>query len=329
MDHMFRMANLFNQDLNDWDLSNVTTIRSMFIGAYAFNGLISDWNTSNVTDMTAVFYENFAFNQDIGNWDVSSVTTMFDMFKVARAFNQDVSGWNVSSVTNMGQMFMSAQNFNQDISSWGISSVTNMNDMFNGASNFNQNLTSWCVTNISSLPTGFANSSALTSNNYPQWGVCDTVPPSINGVRGSPVSGFFTDDDSNPSNSDIITLELLLSEVVYVDTTTGTPHIELETGDTDGNAIFSSGSGSNTLIFDYVVQDGDITGALDYKSAFSLVLNGATIKDGGNNDLDTTLPNVGSGLSIINYGIIHIKATNPTLYVSACFWRSYPNCKSK
>ena len=48
-----------------------------------------------------------------------------------------------------------------------------------------------------------------------------------------------------------------------------------------------------------------------------MVLNGATIKDGGNNDLDTTLPTVGSGHSIINYGIIHIKATNPTLYASA------------
>ena len=179
MDHMFRMAIVFNQNLNDWDLSSVTNIRSMFIGAYAFNGNISNWNTANVTNMGALFYENFAFNQDIGNWNVSSVTDMFDMFKVARVFNQDISDWDVSSVTNMGQMFMSAQNFNHDISTWNTSNVTNMDDMFNGASNFNQNLSYWCTTNITSLPSGFANSSNLSSNNYPQWGSCDTTPPTV------------------------------------------------------------------------------------------------------------------------------------------------------
>ena len=147
MDHMFRMASEFNQDLNDWDLSYVTTIRSMFIGAYAFNGLISDWNTENVTDMTAVFYESFAFNQDISKWNVSSVTKMFDMFKVAQVFNQDIGGWDTSSVTNM-------------------------DGMFSGASTFNHDLTSWCVTNIAAEPSNFAANSALTEANKPVWGTC-------------------------------------------------------------------------------------------------------------------------------------------------------------
>jgi len=45
-----------------------------------------------------------------------------------------------------------------------------MGGMFNSASSFNQDLSSWCVLNIGSEPINFANSSALTNQNKPQWG---------------------------------------------------------------------------------------------------------------------------------------------------------------
>ena len=85
MEPMSQNTMMFNQDIGDWDVSNVTTMRSMFYRAYAFNQDIGSWDVSNVTDMNWMFYMGGAegaitemgqFNQDIGSWNVSNVTSM-------------------------------------------------------------------------------------------------------------------------------------------------------------------------------------------------------------------------------------------------------------
>ena len=52
----------------------------MFKYASTFNQDLSNWDVSNVTDMSFVFYHASAFDQNVGSWDVSSVTNMFNMF---------------------------------------------------------------------------------------------------------------------------------------------------------------------------------------------------------------------------------------------------------
>ena len=49
MCHMFYFTSLFNgDDLSKWDVSNVTTMISMFNSVTSFNGDISKWDVSKV-----------------------------------------------------------------------------------------------------------------------------------------------------------------------------------------------------------------------------------------------------------------------------------------
>ncbi|MDA7550153.1 BspA family leucine-rich repeat surface protein, partial [Flavobacteriaceae bacterium] len=157
----------FNQNINSWDVSNVTTMAYMFSNM-DYNQPIVDWDVSSVTDMRFMFLDNGTFNQPIGNWDVSSVTDMSSMFSgyFNNEFNQDISNWDVSSVTDMSTMFQNNSAFNQPIGDWDVSSVTDMRQMFanvfaTSGSEFNQDLSNWNVSSVNEC-SGF-------SADNPQW----------------------------------------------------------------------------------------------------------------------------------------------------------------
>ena len=69
-------------------------------GMIPFNENVSDWDVSNVENMRSTFHAT-TFNGDISRWDVSKVVNMENTFLRARYFNGDISDWDVSSVVNL------------------------------------------------------------------------------------------------------------------------------------------------------------------------------------------------------------------------------------
>ena len=130
--------------------------------------------------------------------------------------------------------------------------------------------------------------------------------PTIASVTG--VSA--TTDDGYYKVGDTIEITVTFSKAVTVDTTNGTPQLTLETGTTDRAATYVSGSGTNTLTFNYTVQDGDTSADLDYLSTAALVLSDGSIKD-GTYDAILTLPTLNASGSLAANKAIVIDTTAP------------------
>jgi len=116
----------------------------------------------------------------------------------------------------------------------------------------------------------------------------ETISPTITNVSSSKPDGTY-------GVGEIITITITFSESVYV---TGTPQLTLETGSVDTIIDYTSGSGTTTLVFTYVVASGDNSGDLGYESVNALSLNGGSIKDSVGNDAVLMLPTPGTAGSL-------------------------------
>ena len=134
----------------------------------------------------------------------------------------------------------------------------------------------------------------------------DTTAPTISGVSSSTADGSYKAGDS-------ITINVAFTEAVTVDITNGIPTLELETGSTDRTATYTSGSGTNTLVFTYTVLSGDTSSDLDYTSN-GLSLNSGTIKDAAGNNATLTLASPGASGSLGANNALIIDTTAPVSY---------------
>jgi surface protein len=118
MESMFNGAKLFNQPINNLNVSYVKRMNSMFYAAVSFNQQLNGWSMGSVNDTSSMFYHAKNFNQPLNNWNVSNIDNMSNMFKFAIFFNQPLDKWDVSNVTNMSDILYNAISFKQDISAW-------------------------------------------------------------------------------------------------------------------------------------------------------------------------------------------------------------------
>jgi hypothetical protein len=135
--------------------------------------------------------------------------------------------------------------------------------------------------------------------------VINTSVPTIVNVTSSKADGAYTTGELIP-----ITVEF--SENVFVNTTDGTPSLELNSA-TGRMATYASGSGSANLIFNYTVQAGDSTADLDYVNTTALALNSGTIADIASNGANLTLATPGEEFSLGYNKAIVINTSVPTI----------------
>ena len=90
------------------NFSNVTIMQSMFSGCTLLSNIpnINNWNVSNVTDMREMFINTTTFNQNLGNWKLNSSVDLSSMLASSGLSCQNyaltLKGWaeNPSTPTN-------------------------------------------------------------------------------------------------------------------------------------------------------------------------------------------------------------------------------------
>ena len=187
---MFNDADVFNQDIGDWDVSKVTNMSNMFANTAIFNQPIGGWDVSSVTNLSGMFQDSYFFNQPIGDWSTSNVTNMSNIFDGAFLFNQPIGDWVTRNVTNMSAMFRNASRFNQPIGRWVTRNVTDMSYMFHNTPNMRQDISAWDVRNVTNMENMIDGAAHLPIDNFGLWYITGdlSVPPTLE--EGAEVTRF-------------------------------------------------------------------------------------------------------------------------------------------
>ncbi|MEK7632263.1 MAG: Ig-like domain-containing protein [Patescibacteria group bacterium] len=138
----------------------------------------------------------------------------------------------------------------------------------------------------------------------------DTVSPTITNVTVQNANGTY-------GTGSIIEVYITATEPIFA---TGIPTLALNASDS-AVATYHIGSGADSAIFLYTVQDGDSSLDLDYIDTSALSLNGGTATDAAGNALNGTLPipgapgSIGANKAIVIDTAVPDTSTPAVLYV--------------
>jgi len=152
---------------------------------------------------------------------------------------------------------------------------------------------------------GFTDAGGLANSGTSLAITIDTTPPAVSSLNSITANGYY----NVGANVDVV---VNFDEAVTVATGGGVPYVTLETGTTDRNATYLSGSGTSAITFRYTVVAGDDTGDLDALSTTALATNGGTIRDAAGNNAVLTLPAPGAAGSLGANKAIVVDTVAPT-----------------
>ncbi len=130
-----------------------------------------------------------------------------------------------------------------------------------------------------------------------------SIAPTISSVTSGSSSGSY-------GLGEVIPIEVVFDQAVFV---VGSPTLTLQTGSADVALQYSSGAGSTTLVFDYVVASGHFISALEVVSADSLSASGGSIQNRAGTDAVLTLPGPGAAGSLSANRTLSIDGALPTV----------------
>ncbi len=288
---------VYNESINNWDISNVSDLGNMFTFATVFNQPLGNWDTRNVFNLTGMFFVARAFNQPIDSWSTDNVETMAVLFASAESFNQPINSWNTSKVTNMNGAFQDAASFDQPLDNWNVSNVMEMANMFSGAEVFNQNIASWDTSNVSNMSSMFREAT-LFDQNLRNWDVSNAVDmSSMFSAATSFNQSLGNWNILSATNMDFMFSGAGLSLINYdrtLNAWANLPTLQNNVIFKAGSSRFCESSEARQFIIDtygwtitdagehpLCNQDNDADGVFDHKDACLNTLPGATVNANG------------------------------------------------
>ncbi|RLD51709.1 MAG: hypothetical protein DRJ05_18145, partial [Bacteroidetes bacterium] len=143
---MFRSAGSFNDDVSNWDVSNVTNMSAMFRSATSFDQNIGNWNVQNVLDMTDMFFgvtlSTSNYDALLIGWDAQNLqsginfhggNSMYCNGEAARTNMINNDGWTITdggkdpfcTDSNQGNFWYFGEYAGLDFNSGGPVALTN------------------------------------------------------------------------------------------------------------------------------------------------------------------------------------------------------------
>ena len=118
--------------IGTWDVSRVTNMKGLFENT-SFNENINDWQVGQVTDFTSMFAGAEQFNKPLNNWSIKT-KKLYGMFQGAKSFNQDIRGWNPPNIGDASYGYLvNGTAFTYDLSVWCLNQVDEAKEFSSGS----------------------------------------------------------------------------------------------------------------------------------------------------------------------------------------------------
>ncbi|MFK5970719.1 MAG: leucine-rich repeat domain-containing protein [Candidatus Marithrix sp.] len=274
---------------------------------YLYNNQLTGSIPTSLENLTQLIYLKLNNNQLTGSipTNIGNLTSLRYLYLNDNQLTDSIPT-SIESLASLQYLYLNNNQLSGSIPS-GIGNLTSLIYLFLSANQLTGSIPTG-ITNLSGLKTpstvypinhgglGIACSgltaspsiiSFLDSKMDPTWteilnsAQCTVI---IDNITATEVDGTYVIDDT-------IDINVQFNTDVTV---TGTPQLTIETGTTDTVLNYSSGSGTDTLIFTYTVAAGDDSSDLDYISTTALSLNGGSIKNDFSINADLTLPTSGT-----------------------------------